>query len=73
LKQQRDTNTKYVIIHGTKDKVIPVQDSHGIYEALNKRKTSLVQVDGANHTFEQHTADIVSILARTLLHTASKL
>ncbi|MCA9470988.1 MAG: alpha/beta fold hydrolase [Nitrospirales bacterium] len=48
----------WLLVHGTVDDVVPLQDSFDIFERANEPK-QLVQIDGADHVFSEHTPDMV--------------
>ncbi len=51
----------WLLVHGTADDVIPLQDSLDIFERANEPK-ELVQIDGADHVFSEHTSDMVKVV-----------
>ena len=51
----------WLLVHGTADDVIPLQDSLDIFERANEPK-QLVQIDGADHVFSEHTQDMVKVV-----------
>ncbi len=51
----------WLLVHGTKDDVVPLQDSLDIFERANEPK-QLVQIDGADHVFSEHTGDMVKVV-----------
>jgi uncharacterized protein len=52
----------WLLVHGTDDDVVPIQDSHDIYARANEPKR-LVELKGANHVFAgDHTAPMVDVV-----------
>ena len=51
----------WLLVHGTADDVIPLQDSLDILERANEPK-QLVRIDGADHVFSEHTQDMVKVV-----------
>ena len=54
-------NVPWLLIHGTEDDVVPLQDSLDILERANEPK-SLVQIHGASHVFSDHTPQMIRIV-----------
>ena len=49
----------WLLIHGTEDDVVPVQDSRDIFARANEPK-NLIEIKGSNHVFAgEHTATMV--------------
>ena len=48
----------WLLIHGTEDDVVPLQDSLDIFERANDPK-QLVQIEGADHVFSEHTDEMI--------------
>ena len=53
-----DIHVPWLLIHGTEDDVVPIQDSLDIFERANEPK-ALVKIDGADHVFSGHTPQMV--------------
>ncbi len=53
-----NVSVPWLLVHGTEDDVVPLQDSLDIYERANEPK-SLVQIEGADHVFSDHTPQMV--------------
>ncbi|GJL55066.1 MAG: hypothetical protein NPIRA02_21980 [Nitrospirales bacterium] len=51
----------WLLVHGTADDVVPLQDSLDIYEQANDPK-QLLQIEGADHVFSEHTPEMVKII-----------
>jgi pimeloyl-ACP methyl ester carboxylesterase len=52
----------WLLVHGTEDDVVPVQDSRDIFAKANQPK-QLVELPGANHVFAgDHTAPMVRVV-----------
>ncbi|HEV8544080.1 MAG TPA: alpha/beta fold hydrolase [Verrucomicrobiae bacterium] len=50
----------WLLLHGTEDDVVPIQDSHDIYPKANQPK-QLIEIEGANHVFAgEHTGPMVN-------------
>jgi len=45
----------WLLVHGTKDDVVPIQDSLDIFTKANEPKM-LVEIDGSNHVFADEYA-----------------
>ena len=48
----------WLLIHGTDDGVVPIQDSYDIFEKANEPK-EFIKVDGANHVFSDEFTPIM--------------
>lgn len=48
----------WLLVHGTEDDVVPIQDSLDIFERANEPK-ELVRIEGADHVFSEHTDEMV--------------
>jgi uncharacterized protein len=49
----------WLLVHGTEDDVVPIQDSHDIFARASQPK-QLVEIKGANHVFAgEHAATMV--------------
>lgn len=49
----------WLLVHGTEDDVVPIQDSHDIFSKAHEPKKS-IEIKGANHVFAgEHTATMV--------------
>ena len=53
-----DIHVPWLLIHGTEDDDVPIQDSLDIFERANEPK-ALVKIDGADHVFSNHTPQMV--------------
>ena len=51
----------WLLVHGTEDDVVPLQDSLDIFERANEPK-QLVQIEGADHMFSKHASDMVKVV-----------
>jgi uncharacterized protein len=52
----------WLLVHGTEDDVVPIQDSRDIFVRANEPK-QLVELPGANHVFAgEHTAPMVKLV-----------
>lgn len=51
----------WLLVHGTEDDVVPLQDSLDIFERANEPK-QLVQIEGADHVFSEHTPDMIKVV-----------
>jgi pimeloyl-ACP methyl ester carboxylesterase len=51
----------WLLVHGTEDDVVPLQDSLDIFERANEPK-QLVQIDGAGHVFTDHTPAMIKVV-----------
>ena len=51
----------WLLVHGTEDDVVPVQDSLDIFERANEPK-QLVQIEGADHVFSEHSDEMIKIV-----------
>lgn len=50
----------WLLVHGTEDDVVPIQDSRDILAKANPASTRLVEIPGSNHVFAgAHTAPLV--------------
>jgi uncharacterized protein len=50
----------WLLIHGTEDDVVPIQDSYDIFSKANQPK-QLIELKGANHVFAgEHTAPMIA-------------
>ncbi|GAA93436.1 uncharacterized protein L969DRAFT_52393 [Mixia osmundae IAM 14324] len=61
--------THVLIVHGTSDEVVPVEDGKIYSEVLNKRtngKCSLALIEGANHNFHGQTEAVVDAIMHWL-------
>jgi acetyl esterase/lipase len=64
----------FLIVHGTKDAIVPIGESEDLYAALTaaRRPATLLKIEGAGHSFGQATstpevmAEIVRFLDKTL-------
>jgi len=52
----------WLLVHGTEDDVVPLQDSLDIYERANDPK-ELIQIDGCDHVFSEHTDQMIKIVS----------
>jgi dipeptidyl aminopeptidase/acylaminoacyl peptidase len=63
-----------LIVHGTKDVVVPISESEDLYAALTaaKRPATFIRVEGAGHSFGQVSsnpevmAEVLAFFDRTL-------
>ena len=53
----------WLLVHGTADDVVPIQDSLDIFEQANEPK-QLAQIKGADHVFSEHTPDMIKIVVK---------
>lgn len=51
----------WLLVHGTEDDVVPLQDSLDIFERANQPK-QLVQITGADHVFSEHTPAMIKVV-----------
>ena len=51
----------WLLVHGTADDVVPLQDSLDIFERAKEPK-QFVQIEGADHMFSMHTPDMVKVV-----------
>ncbi|MEX2492187.1 MAG: alpha/beta fold hydrolase [Nitrospirales bacterium] len=51
----------WLLVHGTEDDVVPIQDSLDIFERANEPK-QLVPIEGADHVFSEHTPNMIKIV-----------
>jgi alpha/beta superfamily hydrolase len=54
--------TSGLIVHGTKDSVVPEPDVQKLVDRLTAQKGIKItynKIDGANHFFDKHEADVV--------------
>jgi uncharacterized protein len=59
----------WLLVHGTEDDVVPIQDSHDIFARANQPK-ELVELKGANHVFAgEHTGPMVQRVTEWLKKT----
>jgi len=59
----------WLLIHGTEDDVVPIQESREIFAKANEPK-ELIELKGANHVFAgEHTAPMVSQVVAWLKRT----
>jgi dipeptidyl aminopeptidase/acylaminoacyl peptidase len=59
----------WLLIHGTEDDVVPIQESREIFAKANQPK-ELIELKGANHVFAaEHTAPMVSNVVNWLKRT----
>lgn len=59
-------NVPWLLIHGTEDDVVPIQESREIFARANDPK-QLVELPGANHVFAgEHTAPMVAEVVKWL-------
>ena len=58
-----DIHVPWLLIHGTEDDVVPIQESREMFARANQPK-ELIELKGANHVFAgEHTASMVSHVA----------
>ena len=51
----------WLLVHGTEDDVVPIQDSLDILEQANE-PTRLIQIEGSDHIFSKHTPEMIKIV-----------
>lgn len=52
----------WLIVHGTKDEAVPVEDAHRLHDAAALARAQLLLVDGADHTFgARHPLGVPSV------------
>ena len=51
----------WLLVHGTADDVVPLQDSLDIFERANEPK-QLIRIDGSDHVFSEHTPQMIHIV-----------
>ncbi len=51
----------WLLVHGTTDDVVPIQDSLDIFEQANEPKR-LEPITGADHVFSEHTPEMIKIV-----------
>lgn len=51
----------WLLVHGTEDDVVPLQDSLDIFDRANEPK-QLVAIEGADHVFSEHTPDMTKVV-----------
>ena len=51
----------WLLVHGTADDVVPIQDSLDIFERANEPK-QLAEIKDADHVFSEHTPDMIKIV-----------
>ncbi len=56
----------WLLVHGTEDDVVPLQDSLDIFERANEPK-QFVQIEGADHVFSGHTPDMIKVVHEWIL------
>ncbi len=56
----------WLLVHGTADEVVPIQDSLNIFESANEPK-QFAQIEGADHVFSEHTSEMVKIVVEWVL------
>jgi uncharacterized protein len=60
LNEAQKIRVPWLLMHGTEDDVVPIQDSHDIFALANQPK-QLIELKGANHVFAgEYTAPMVS-------------
>lgn len=63
VKQAEKISAPWLLVHGTRDDVVPIQDSRDIFAAANEPK-QLVPIDAADHVFSADaTAEMVNLVA----------
>lgn len=67
LGQAAKIRVPWLLVHGTEDDVVPIQDSHDIFAQANEPK-KLIELKGANHVFAgEHTAPMIAAVQAWLL------
>jgi alpha-beta hydrolase superfamily lysophospholipase len=62
VKQAEKISTPWLLVHGTRDDVVPIQDSRDIFAAANEPR-QLVPIDAADHVFSADaTAEMVNLV-----------
>lgn len=61
VSQGSQIRVPWLLVHGTEDDVVPIQDSLDVFERANEPK-HLVKIDGADHVFSEHTPEMVGIV-----------
>jgi hypothetical protein len=60
-----------LMVHGTKDQVVPEADAQKLVDRLSAQrgiKITYDKIEGANHFFDKHEAEVVDRLYRLRLH-----
>ena len=53
----------WLLVHGSEDDVVPIQDSKDILSRASSASTQLVEIAGSNHVFaNEHTAKLVAVV-----------
>ena len=55
LPKAGEIRVPWLLVHGTEDDVVPIQESRDIYEAANEPK-SLIEIDACGHVFSEDGA-----------------
>ncbi len=55
----------WLLVHGTEDDVVPIQDSQDIVDRTNGHPT-FVQIDGCDHVFSEHTPEMIKTVQNWL-------
>lgn len=64
VEQGTKIGVPWLLVHGTEDDVVPLQDSLDIFEKANEPK-QLVKLPGANHVFAgEHTAPMIEAVVK---------
>ena len=64
-----------LILHGTKDNVVPEPDVQKLVDRLTAQKGIKItynKIDGANHFFDKHEADVVETVKEYVSNMMSK-
>ena len=66
LDAARRIRAPWLLVHGTADDVVPVQDSRDIRQHVPA--ATLVEIDGADHLFSEHTSQATDALINWVTH-----
>ena len=64
-----------LIVHGTRDNVVPEPDVQKLVDSLTAQKGIKItynKIDGANHFFDKHEADVVETVKEYVSNMMSK-
>ena len=71
----RPARPRGLIVHGTKDNVVPEPDVQKLVDRLTAQKGIKItynKIDGANHFFDKHEADVVETVKEYVSNMMSK-